>query len=161
MRKIGIIVNPHAKKVRKGRVSIDDFVKYDSPDVLVRVTQTLDEVENILNDFKKQKVDYVGITGGDGSLHHVLSRMMKVYKEGELPPILILKGGTMDNVSRTIKLRGTGFKILKRLIKKIEQEKEIKTYRRDTLQIGDHYCFLFGNGFVANFLNDVYQSEKG
>jgi len=161
MKKIGVIVNPNAKKVRKGRVSIDDFLKMKSDFVDVRITKTLDEIDGVLQEFKRNGIDYIGITGGDGSLHHVITRMIRIYHPVPLPGILILKGGTMDNVAKSIGLRGKGGAILKRMIKTIKKGKEPAVFRRDTMEIEGRYCFLFGNGFTANFLNEVYKYEKG
>ncbi len=39
--------------------------------------------------------------------------------------------------------------------------KPVETHRRDTMKIGNSYCFLFGCGLTTNFLNAVYEGEKG
>ncbi len=161
MIKIGVIVNPNAKKVRTGKVSIEEFTEMKSGRVDVRVTPTLEAIDDVLGDFKKSAIDYIGITGGDGSLHHVIMRMIRVYGKAPIPPVLILKGGTMDNVAKSIGLRGKGVGILKRFLKALDRGKKIDLYKRDLIKIGDRYCFLFGTGFVANFLNEVYRYEKG
>ncbi|MBN1535018.1 MAG: hypothetical protein JXA20_20285 [Spirochaetes bacterium] len=161
METIGVIVNPNAKKVRKGKVSIEAFTKMRSERVDVRVTPTLDAIDEVLWDFKNAGVTYVGITGGDGSLHHVIMRMIRIYGPEPIPAVVILKGGTMDNVAKSIGLRGKGDGILRRLLHTLERGKPVTIRTRDLMRIGDRYCFLFGIGFVANFLNEVYQYEKG
>jgi diacylglycerol kinase family enzyme len=161
MEKIGVIVNPNAKKVRKGKVSIEAFTRMKSERIDVRVTPTLEAIEDVLRDFKKAGVTYIGITGGDGSLHHVIMRMISVYRPDPIPAVVILKGGTMDNVAKSIGLRGKGDGILQRLLKALDRGKPVRICTRDLMKIDDRYCFLFGIGFVANFLNEVYQYEKG
>ncbi len=75
---------------------------------------------------------------------------------------MVLKGGTMDNVSRSIHLRGQGHDVLRRLLKKISAGGKIEIRKRGTMRIGDRYCFIFGTGFVTNFLEEVYRGgEKG
>ena len=160
MEKIGVIINPHAKKIRLGKIKIDDF-KTDPEIVELRLTQTLDAILDVAKDFKKNGVTYVGIAGGDGSMHHVIQRLIQAYSPDPIPPLVILKGGTMDNIARTINLKGKGPAILKRLVKAIRKGKKIGIFERDTMQIGNTLCFLFGTGMVTNFLNEVYKGEKG
>ena len=67
MDKIGIIINPHAKKNKKAKVNPVDFYsgiggKY----VEVVATQTLDDISKVARDFKKKGISYLGICGGDG-----------------------------------------------------------------------------------------------
>jgi len=91
-----------------------------------------------------------------------LSELINVYFPDGIPPILILKSGTMNNISRSIKLKGSGSDILKRIIKKINANGMIETEDRLTIKIKDKYCFLFGTGFVTNFLEKAYSgAEKG
>jgi len=162
MKKIGIIINPHAKKVRRGKISIDDFKKI-SPDLVdLRVTQSLDDIKGVADDFKKIGIPYIGILGGDGSVHHVLTRLIEAYSPDRLPPVLILKGGTMDNIATSIQLKGKGINILKRFTENINSGKEIVIKKRNSMIIEGVYCFLFGAGLTANFLNSVYGGkEKG
>ncbi len=161
MKKIGVIVNPFAKKVRTGKIKTDIFTNIGEDIVDLRVTESLDELDSVLMEFRDSGIHYVGVTGGDGSLHHVLSHMVPVYGPDNIPPLLILKGGTMDNVSKTIHLKGTGPGILRRLVDRIRADSDISLHERDTIRIDDRYCFLFGNGMTANFLNEVYRGEKG
>jgi len=161
MKKIGVIINPNAKKIRKGKISIDDFRKI-SPDIVdIRLTNDLKEIDRVVKDFKKKKMKYIGITGGDGTIHQVISRMIAIYGPRSLPPVIILKGGTMDNIGRSIGLKGNGKKILKRLADKLSRDEEPEILSYDTMKIGKAYCFLFGFGFVTNFLEEAYRGEKG
>ena len=161
--KVGIIINANSKQNR--------LMKYDPVEVYsmvggdyvdVRLTSSLEELEDVVRDFMERRVACIGVSGGDGSLHHVMTRCMRIYGEGRMPPLLILKGGTMDNVSRSIDLRGKGPDILKRLVTDMENGAGFQLRRRDTMRIGDSYCFIFGTGFVTNFLHEAYAGkEKG
>lgn len=130
----------------------------------VRESTTFEDMEQCLHDFHEQQISYLGIAGGDGTIHQVITRFIRIYNESGaiMPPVVILKGGTMDNVSRTIRLKGKGPDILKRMVTSIRNSMPILSYERDTLQIDNYYCFLFGAGFVTNFLNEAYSGkEKG
>jgi diacylglycerol kinase family enzyme len=71
MKKIGIIVNANAKKVRKGVISSDRFREIGSNLADVRETSTFDELDGALRNFRDEKYPYIGIAGGDGTIHHV------------------------------------------------------------------------------------------
>lgn len=162
MKKAGIIINPNAKKIRTGKTSLDKYKKLVSDNIDLRISNGLHEIKSIAQDFKAKNIDYIAIAGGDGTVHLTLTEIIKAYLPGEIPPILILKEGTMDNIARTIKLKGNGLYLLKKLIKALDSGKDIQTFRRNTIQIEDRYCFLFGTGMITNFLNEVYNGkEKG
>jgi diacylglycerol kinase family enzyme len=158
MKKIGIIINPHAKKNRKMRENpVDLYRRIGGDHVEVRATGSLDEVFTVAEEFKSMGISYLGVCGGDGTLHHVLSRFIQVYRKEELPALLILKGGTMDTISRSINLKGKGPEILTRLISLISEGREVTLFTRDTMKVGDKYGFLFGLGITSNFLVDYYR----
>jgi len=159
---IRVIINPNAKKFRTGRTSLDLYLKSGSEMVTVSTPATLDELRIETDRMRIEKPDYICIAGGDGTLHVVLSSIINSYQQEPVPPILILKEGTMDNVARTINLKGRGPQLLKRLINDVENGKDIKIYPRSTMKINNMYCFLFGTGFVTNFLKQAYSGkEKG
>ncbi len=158
MQKIGIIVNPHAKKNRKMKTNPADLFRTIGGNLVeVRTTQSLDEIFTVAEEFKKKNIDYLGVCGGDGTLHHVLSRFILVYRKVEIPPLVILKGGTMDTISRSINLKGKGAEILQRLVENINHGRAITTHYRNTMKIGDKYGFLFGLGITSNFLVEYYR----
>ncbi len=162
MQRIGIIINPHAKSIRKsGKDMPAIFRKIGGEYADVRVSSTLEEVDDIIRDFKRNGIAFIGTSGGDGTVHQVATRMINIYRPEPAPPLVILKGGTMDNIARTISLKGKGPAILRRLTALLRAGGRAVTHKRDTMKIGDRYCFLFGCGLTSNFLNAVYEGEKG
>ncbi len=163
MKKIGIIVNPNAKRIRKMKTSPAETFRAIAGDYAdIRETACVEDVQNIIKIFKDEKIPYIGICGGDGTIHGVVTDIVNVYDRDEIPPILILKCGTMNNVARTAGLKGSGPAALKRLVSAFKTDTAIRTVTRDTMKIGDKYCFLFGAGFTTNFLDAAYSgTEKG
>ena len=158
MKRIGIVINPYAKKNKKMKVNPVDLYRRIGGDMVeIRATRSLDEIYTVAEEFRKKGISYLGTCGGDGTLHQVLSRFLYVYKDQEIPPLLILKGGTMDTISRSIGLKGKGPDILKRLIGAIGRGDEIRTISRETIRVEDRYCFLFGLGLASNFLREYYK----
>ncbi len=159
---IRVIINPNAKKFRTGRASMDSYLKLESDTLKVVTPSTLDALHKETKKMAAEKPDYICIAGGDGTLHVVLSSIINSYLPEQVPPILILKEGTMDNVARTINLKGRGPQLLKRLVKAVDSGESITSFPRSTMKINDLYCFLFGTGFVTNFLREAYSGkEKG
>lgn len=161
-KKIGVIINPNAKKFRTGVDSVSTYTIYNSDNVTVNTPGNIEELKSVVKYYKLNHPDFICIAGGDGTIHLVLSELINAFSPDSVPPILILKEGTMNNVARSIKLKGSGHKLLKRLLERIADEKKIETEDRFTIKINNKYCFLFGTGYVVNFLKQVYSgSEKG
>ncbi|HOP28484.1 MAG TPA: diacylglycerol kinase family protein [Spirochaetota bacterium] len=159
---IRVIINPNAKKFRTGRASFDCYRKLESDMVSIITPSTLDELHSAADLMAKEKPDYICIAGGDGTLHVVLSSIINSFQPEPVPPVLILKEGTMDNVARTINLKGRGPQLLQRLINAVNTGNEIEIHKRTTMKINNMYCFLFGTGFITNFLREAYSGkEKG
>lgn len=159
MKKIGIIINCNSRIYKLGKSDPAIFEKIGKDNVVVRYTKSIDEITAVAKEFKKLKIDYIAPSGGDGTLHHVITQFSKVYKK-QLPPLLILKGGTMNNVATSIKLKGKAASILKRAITALETGEEFKTVIRNTMHINGSYCFLFGNGLTTDFLDTYYKIGK-
>ena len=77
---IGVVVNPHAKgnrsesSDRERRMS--DILGSDGS---VRVTATLDAVDQVAHEFVDRNIDILAICGGDGSDHCTLTAFHRVY----------------------------------------------------------------------------------
>jgi diacylglycerol kinase family enzyme len=161
MQRIGIIVNPHAKFVRKSRIDIPALYGLIGGEFAdVRTPSSFGELDEAITSFRESSVDCIGVSGGDGTLHQALTRAIRLYAPDSPPPILILKSGTMDNVARTIALKGKGPDILKRMIAAFKQGKTPAAHRRDTIKVGERYGFLFGAGLTSNFLEAAYEGDR-
>ncbi|MFH0975634.1 MAG: diacylglycerol kinase family protein [Spirochaetota bacterium] len=155
MAKIGIIINPHSKRIK--RMKTDPVLYYKnigSEFADVRLTRNSDDIIKAAKDFKKQNISYLAISGGDGSIHLVISKFISVYKNSKLPNILILRDGSMNNIARSYQLKGKGSFLLNKLVNAIRNKNEIRIVYRNTMKVNDMYCFLFGLGFTANFTNE-------
>ena len=162
MKKVAAIINPNAKKFRTKKVSMKTYMDHNSDNVIISAPKNIDELKEIVEGYNLFKPDYICIGGGDGTIHFVLTELINSYKTKELPPILILREGTMDNIARSVKLKLKGLQLLDRLLKKIANNEKIETDDRFTIKINDKYCFLFGTGCITNFLNKAYSGkEKG
>lgn len=159
MKRIGIIVNLNSRKYKLAKKCDDCYEKLGGDYVMVRYTHSIDEIADVATEFKSAGMDYIAPCGGDGTLHHVITQFNKIY-QNNLPPFLILKGGTMNNVATSINLKGDAESILKRAIETIKADNALPSIKRKTMSINNTYCFLFGNGLVADFLERYYTIGK-
>lgn len=160
MEKVGIIINPHAKSVKNNQNAMArDFNNIGGDMVDTRFTEDLIVLEKACQDFKKNGCSYVGIAGGDGTIHHAITRLINVYLPEKLPPLLLFRSGTMDNISRDINIKGSPADVLEKLVYALNNKKEIKKTQRDTIRVDNMYAFIFGAGLVTNILNAAYDTD--
>ncbi len=102
----------------------------------------------------------IAVHGGDGTLHKTLSSLIKAFAGAPLPPIAILPGGTMNVVSRSLNLDGKPDQILASLVAALRGGKPLRTVARHCLKVENEYGFVFGNGLIANFLEEYYSKKE-
>jgi diacylglycerol kinase family enzyme len=158
---IGLITNP------RSRVNLRDPGRARRLSYLVgshgnaEATQSIDDLYRVCEEFKKERIDVLGISGGDGTLHHTLTALIRTYAdEVPLPPVAILRGGTMNTIARSFGIVGDAPKLTFELVDR-HRRGLLDTFpwvERDILQVGDKYGFIFGNGIIYNFLHEYYAS---
>ena len=123
-------------------------------------TKSLDDLYRVCEEFKKESIEVLGISGGDGTLHHTLTAMIKVYADQPLPLVAILRGGTMNTIAHSFQIRGKTSQLLFELVDKHRRGTlgVLEVFERSLLQIGDAYGFIFGNGVIYNFLDAYYKT---
>jgi diacylglycerol kinase family enzyme len=122
-------------------------------------TKNLDDLYRVAEEFRHEKIDILGINGGDGTIHTVLTAFIKTYgAHGEpLPKVAILRGGTMNTIANSCGLKTPAGKALLELVERYHAGGDFTTVSRQTMQIGDQYGFIFGNGLIYNFLETYYE----
>lgn len=160
---IGVIVNSRAKIIRRtGSRILGRYRSIAKGYADIRTPGTIEELEKALAEFKQNSYRYIGIAGGDGTIHLVLTHLIRVYRSDPLPFVFLLKGGTMNLISLSIRQRKDGFQTLQKLIELRQKGVEPEFILRNTLKTEDRYGFLFGAGAIVNFLDAFYGGkEKG
>jgi diacylglycerol kinase (ATP) len=154
---IGIIHNPKAKgNIRypeRGK-RLKEILGLNG---LFRETQNLREMEHAAREFHDKGINVVGINGGDGTMHHTLTALIRVYGEKNPPAFLHLRGGTMNTLANSFGVqKGEPEPLLKILLDKVNRGDELHVTQRNIIRINDVYGFIFGAGFAANFLELYY-----
>ncbi|MCB1214108.1 MAG: hypothetical protein KDK66_01405 [Deltaproteobacteria bacterium] len=153
---IGIIVNPKGRHYKQdpGRIQRLSFIVGDKGSY--SPTEDLHDLRRVLEEFKTRDIDILGIGGGDGTNHVVLTHLIDIYGEKELPQLAFLRGGTMNTLANSVGIKGAPEKILSRLIYKYHEGKSFKTDELDIMKINDEYGFIFGCGGIYNFMQAYY-----
>jgi diacylglycerol kinase family enzyme len=123
-------------------------------------TGSLDDLYRVAEEFKKESIDLLGINGGDGTIHHTLTAFIKAYGDTPLPPIAILRGGTMNTVANSFGIKGDPSALLFELVDRYHNHDQFDIFEREILAVGDAFGFIFGNGLIYNFLDVYYKTGK-
>ncbi len=161
---IGIILNRNARRCQSFRGRFGEKLGFILGDPSsLRETLDVSEIEAVARLFLEREIDILGIGGGDGSNHHVLSTLIRVYGDHPLPNVLFLRGGTHNACARSIGLKGTPEGILKRVVQKYHANDHIETTRRSILRLEDdtlvRHGFTFATGFLYRFFELMHQGR--
>jgi diacylglycerol kinase (ATP) len=162
---IGIVNNPRSgRNRRRPRVAARLRALLDG-DGEVLDASTPDELERAVERFKAAGVDVLGVNGGDGTAHLVLTAFSRAWKSAPLPRLLLLRGGAMNTVAHGQHVRGSPERILREVLVRRRQGLALRTIERDLLRIsadgGAPTCgFIFGTGAVVSFLEAYYASGR-
>ena len=155
---IGLIVNRTARMV-KSRYLCHPFWRALVPDHCVRVTGSLDELEQAAVYFQGMGVRVVAALGGDGTLHHLVDTLLCHYEAHDAPLVLGLAGGTMNGLPRAFGTGGHPARVLQSVIAALAEERSLPFQTRHVLRITDtnRDCSLHGFGFAAGLVFRAYQ----
>ncbi len=159
---VGIIVNPHASgnRRRPHRVARMRAILGEEGEVVA--TDGLETLDQALVRFRDRAVDLVAVCGGDGSVHHVLTRMVPIWGQRPLPAILPLRAGTMNDLAATV---GCGLRApeaaLARLVEDRRHGRAPNQIERNLIRVnGSGYGYIVGAGLIVNFLRLYYQGRR-
>jgi len=160
---IGIVNNPLARRNRLVPATARRLRALLDGEGEVADAVTRDELSRAILRFKSSAVDLVAINGGDGTGHYVLSALAEAYGAEPFPTVALLRGGAMNTVADSQKLRGTPEHLLKALLDRRRAGAPVRTVERDLLAIEvdggpARHGFLFGTGVMVVFLDAYYRT---
>ncbi len=159
MTMIGVITNPRARKNAGDPNRVERLGQILGREGVFRKTQTLEEIWDAAREFRRGKIDILVIDGGDGTLHHTLSAFIPIYNGMDLPPIVLLRGGTMNTIAQSLGMKGISEVILQRIISATRGRAPFEVVRANTLRVNDRYGFIFGLGFPGSLLKAYYRGH--
>lgn len=93
----------------------------------------------------------------------MLTAFVEAYGDTPLPPIALLRGGTMNTVASGIGVKGTPAALLGALVARYHSGEPFGWVERNLLCVPGpqpQYGFLFGNGLISNFLEAYYEGSE-
>jgi diacylglycerol kinase family enzyme len=158
----GVIINPHARGNRRRPRRLARFRAIVGDDGVVFETRDLDELDRRLEEMHRGGVEVLAVCGGDGSFHHVVTRAIALWGPESLPLLLPLRGGTINNLARTIRARRRRPEsMLAHVVKDYRQGRMHEVTQRDLICVnGEHYGYIVGTGLVVNFLQLYYSGKR-
>jgi diacylglycerol kinase (ATP) len=160
---IGVILNPRSRKNLRDPRAAHRLAQTLGDHGVVRTARSRDDLARIAEDFRKLKIDVLGISGGDGTNHVTITGFLSVYADEPLPPIAFLRGGTMNTVANSVGVpRGRPDGLLASLIQRYAARAHLPLHwaERHTMQIGDHYGFIFGTGAIHGFIAEYHRTHE-
>jgi diacylglycerol kinase family enzyme len=159
MNSIGIVHNPFARRNLKEKHLAGHLKTLIAGRGELYQTGHRDELIALAEHCLKCDLPVLGINGGDGSIHAVLTAFVSVYGNRKLPRFLILRGGTMNTVAKSLGLSGSPDSILRRWIDS-QRKGKVKVRRQATLNVNGSIGFIAGTGVVTRFLDRYYEGGR-
>jgi diacylglycerol kinase family enzyme len=153
---VAVFVNPGSRANRRDPGCAERFAKILGAQGQVVAPPSLAQLAEEARNVAARGPTVIGIHGGDGTLHRTLSALVAAYATAPLPPLAILPGGTMNVVASSLGVRARPETVLAELAEADRQGRAPTTLRRRCLRVGNDYGFIFGNGLLANFLEEYY-----
>jgi diacylglycerol kinase (ATP) len=155
---IGLITNPRSRVNQRDPGRARRLMYMIGSHGTAEATKSIDDLYRVCEEFKKERIDVLGISGGDGTLHHTLTAMIRTYGDAPLPPVAILRGGTMNTIARSFGIFGEASRLTFELVDRHRRGllDTVPWFEREILQVGDKFGFIFGNGIIYNFLHEYY-----
>ena len=159
---IGVIVNPHARGNRRRPHRVARFETIVGDDGRVVATADLDAMERTLREFRAAGIDILAVCGGDGSMYHVVSCALEVWEDQSLPLLLPLRGGTINNLSRSLGARRRRAEsMLAHVVKDYRRGRTHDTVDGDLIRVnGGKYGHIVGTGMIVHFLRLYYSGRR-
>ncbi len=157
---IGVIYNPLAGKNRKDPRREAKFRSILGDNGLFIRCADQESLLQAAENFLKNKIDIVAVSGGDGTLHQVFSAVINHYGAHPLPQFACLRSGTMNTVTNSIKVKGTTAAILKKIVEHYRTSQPFTTINQHLMKVNNTYGFMTGAGVIASFLSVYYSTKR-
>jgi diacylglycerol kinase family enzyme len=162
---IGIVNNPRSRRnLRRPEVMRRLAHLLDGEGEVADAT-TLDELDRAVERFRATGIEVLGVNGGDGTGHVVLTALARAWGSAPLPKLLLLRGGAMNTVAHGHGIHGGAEQILREVLARRRAGIPLRTVERDLLRVeadggAPRHGFIFGTGVVVSFLEAYYRSRR-
>jgi diacylglycerol kinase (ATP) len=153
---IAVLVNPRSRANRRNPKIAAEFQAILGASGRVYAPRSLEELAQVAGELRLAPPTMLGVHGGDGTLHKTVTALVRAFGDQPLPPIAALCGGTMNVVASSLGVRERPHTFVQQLAEAARTGQPPETLRRRCIKVDSQYGFIFGNGLMANFLNEYY-----
>jgi diacylglycerol kinase family enzyme len=157
---IALIVNVRSRANRLHPDRIERLRSIVGSDGSVLALPELEAQTAAIRKLAERRPAAIAINGGDGTLHKTLTTLLSAWGDAALPPIVLLPGGTMNVVASSLGIVADPAETLRAAVAQVRSGAPLDTVSRHCLRIGAEHGFVFGNGFIASFLEEYYAEGR-
>lgn len=158
MRKIGLLINPHAKKARRQPRLIQSMIEAFPDQESVWMPKNLEDLSRITKHILDENYEILFLSGGDGTFRATVEEFIK-HGSGKMPHFVLLQGGTGCLYSKHYYGAQNPLTQLQSTLEKLKEAKELITTPINILNVNGHYGFIFAVGGFSNVLS-YYMGHK-
>lgn len=168
MKKIGIILNPAARINSKRTAYVlkslgDTFGRT----AILRTTRDKSELPGAVEALRRERIEFLLISGGDGTICNVLTEYVNQSEGAPLPTVLPLMGGTINMIGSDAGLRNSQLAISRKLNDILKKGRPVPVTEMGLIRVTDDrydkpvYGFSWIDGLLYRFLMDYYNQGAG
>lgn len=158
---IGVVVNPNAAGSHGPGRSVERLKEIVADFGDVAATADLAELDETLRGFHERGFDVIAVCGGDGSMCHAVSRVVQIWGEWQLPSFVALRGGTINNIARTIGGPARPDAMLQAIVAGYTNGSRMTAVERPLIRVnGSLYGNVVGAGLITGFLQQYYKGKN-
>lgn len=158
-----IVTNPRSRRNRRDPGLRERLRALVGAQGVVEAPETREELAALAERLAASRPTVLGLHGGDGTSHSVLTALWRAGLR-ELPPVLLLPAGTMNTIASGLGLRGRDLAVLRRALPRLPDLAACPHTERSLLLAdggdGPQLGFLFGNGVISNYLHAYYEGSE-
>jgi diacylglycerol kinase family enzyme len=157
---VTVVLNPRSRANRQDPGMGERLASALGGEGEVVAAESLERLAHLTARMADQPPSAIAIHGGDGTLHKSLTALIRAWRDRPLPPIAVLPGGTMNVVASSLGIGGRPEGIVAELAAIVRAGRPLPTLDRRCMKVGEVYGFVFGNGLMANFLEEYYSGAS-
>jgi len=165
MSEVAIVTNPRSRHNRRNPALGPTLAYLLGEKGELVSPQDLPSLAATVERFRDRGTEVVCLNGGDGTIHQVLTALLRVYGDAPLPAFALLRGGTMNIIADSVGVKIDAETMLGQVVDSLHDGEALAETERRVLKVEvddapPYYGFLSGNGIIARFLELYYEKPE-